>query len=706
VASVEKHTLIITEKPDAAQRIALALDLNQGAKRNQHDGVPYYTAKRDKEILVVPALGHLYTVAGESCGRDRYPVFDYKWVPRYVAERGADRIRTWLKVITELAKDADTFIDACDYDLEGSIIGYCILKYACGNKEKVSKRMKYSTLTKEELEKSYTELLPHLDFALIEAGQTRHEIDWLYGINLSRALTAVTKNSSGTYANLSTGRVQGPILKFLVERERSVRSFVPVPYWRIRAQIEICGRLFEAQYEKQVVESNSEARSILSACKEKNAQVKSIETRQFRQPQPVPFDLGTLQNEAYKLFGYTPRRTSSIAQRLYLDALISYPRTSSQKLPSTIDYKAVLRNLNKIQQYRSLAAELLAKPELKPHEGKKDDPAHPAIYPTGNPPERILDSAESNIWNLVVRRFLAVFSEPAIRQSMKIQIDIDGQSFHLNGMRTLEEGWLRFCRPYGGSEEILLPAIKEGQQISVKKVILEDRFTNPPPRYNPASLLRKMEKTEIGTKATRADIIQTLYDRKYIRDDRMIVTDLGLEILEVLRIHCPKVISVKLTRDLEERMDKISQKDEKREDVIASVVETLKPILEGIKENEKEIGERLTNAARKARLDERIIGPCLICRTGRLLTLYSRKTGKRFVGCSNYFKGVCKTSFPLPQKGAIIPLNRSCRQCGWPTIQIRTKGRRSWILCINSKCPSKRERRQRIEMRSMQQRST
>ncbi len=132
-----------------------------------------------------------------------------------MAERGASKIRVWLKVIAKLAGDAGDFVDACDFDIEGSIIGYCILKYACGSKEENAKRMKYSTLTKEELQESYAHLLPHLDFALVEAGLTRHEVDWLYGINLSRALTTAAKNCSGQYATISTGRVQGPTLKFL-----------------------------------------------------------------------------------------------------------------------------------------------------------------------------------------------------------------------------------------------------------------------------------------------------------------------------------------------------------------------------------------------------------------------------------------------------------------------------------------------------------
>jgi DNA topoisomerase-1 len=696
---MKKYTLIVTEKPDAAHRIASALNEKGKAEKKEDNGVPYYVAKRDKEIVVVPALGHLYTVAEERKGRDYYPVFNFRWVPRYAAERGAKQIRTWIETISKLANDADMFVDACDYDIEGSVIGYCILKYACGNKENVSKRMKYSTLTKEELEKSYAELRPHLDFALIEAGGTRHEVDWLYGVNLSRALTIPARNWSGKYATLSTGRVQGPTLKFLVSREKSIRSFVPTPYWEIKAEVEINGSVFEAEYDKQKIEI--EADTIINACKRKNGQIEKIDVKRFKQNPPVPFDLGTLQSEAYGLFGYTPRRTSFIAQRLYLDALISYPRTSSQKLPPEINYKAILKKLSRVPKYKKLAKELLRKPELKPREGKKKDPAHPAIYPTGKLPERDLDDSEKKVLDLVVRRFMAVFSEPATKQTMKVCINVNGHHFYLRGRQTLKEGWPRFYKPYLRSEEVLLPPIEEGQTIEVKKVTSEDKFTRPPPRYNPGSLLRKMEETEIGTKATRANIIQTLCDRKYVREERMVVTNLGFEVLEVLEKYCPPVVSIKLTSELEERMDKIQAKREKRENVLVDAVEILKPVVQELKEKEKIIGEQLSNAIKRARLEERIIGACPVCGTGKLMILNSRKTGKRFIGCTNYFKWKCETSFPLPQKGSVRPLGRNCRGCGWPTVQVWIKGKRPWTLCFNPDCPLKKERRKKIEMRNM-----
>ncbi len=326
---MEKYTLVITEKPDAANRIATALDAEGKPKRNVSNGVPYYQAFRDGNIVVVPALGHLFTITSKEKGR-RYPVFDYQWVPRYQAERSASRIRVWLKVIAKLAKDAGNFVDACDFDIEGSIIGYNILKYACDGKEATAKRMKYSTLTKEELQDSYTHLLPTLDFALVEAGLTRHEVDWLYGINLTRALTEAAKSCSEQYATLSTGRVQGPTLKFLELREKTINSFVPTPFWTLTAKITINDTAFEVEFEK-TLENKVQATAILDACKTKECQIEKVTAKEFFQNPPIPFDLGTLQSEAYRIFKYTPIRTSIIVQKLYIKALISYPRTKQPK---------------------------------------------------------------------------------------------------------------------------------------------------------------------------------------------------------------------------------------------------------------------------------------------------------------------------------------------------------------------------------------
>jgi DNA topoisomerase-1 len=692
---LRSYTLIITEKPDAASRIASALDFEGKAEKKLENGVPYYVAKRREDIVVVPALGHLYTVAEKKRGKRGYPIFDFHWVPRYLAERGAAWIRTWLKVISKLTENADKFIDACDYDIEGSIIGYSILKYACGDKQNIAQRMKYSALTKEELEKSYIKPLSSLDFALIEAGLTRHEVDWLYGINLSRALTTAAKNYSGKYAALSTGRVQGPTLKFLETREKRIKCFVPTPYWNIKAKIKIGRRLLEAEYQKNPVEIKLEAEKIIESCQGRDGETEKVMVKTFRQMPPFPFDLGSLQREAYRLFRYTPMRTSTIAQRLYLAALISYPRTSSQKLPPEIGYTAILKKLSIIPEYREDAGELLAKPVLKPTEGKKIDSAHPAIYPTGNLPEKSLNSAEENVWDLVVRRFIAVFAEPALMQRINVTFNINGTTFQLNGRQILDAGWIHFYAPYFKSADAVLPPMEEGQKVTVKQVVLEDKFTAPPARYNPSTLLKRMEKEEIGTKATRAGIIQTLNNRTYTREERIVVTDLGMEVVDVLNEYCPAVVSLELTRKLEERMSAIQQGNETRENVLRDTIEILKPVTEQLKENEWAIGELLSQALMKARLEERVIGACPICQDGKLVILRSRKSGKRFIGCTNYFEGTCKTSFPLPQKGLAMPTTIVCRSCGWNTVRIWIKGKRPWYICFNPMCPTKKKDKKR-----------
>jgi DNA topoisomerase-1 len=684
-----KYTLIITEKPDAASRIAAALDLGGNVKKTVAHGVPYYQVCRNGDVVIVPALGHLYTLAEEKKGKRDYPVFSYRWVPRYVAERKASRIRVWLEVISKLAEDADVFVDACDFDVEGSIIGYCILKFACGGKEQTAKRMKYSTLTKEELQESYDHLLSHLDFSLVQAGLTRHEVDWLYGINLSRALTSAAQGAGGRYATISTGRVQGPTLKFLEEREKAVRSFVPTPYWTITAKIDISGVACVAEYEK-ILQTKQEATQVMAACKAKEGVVEAVAVEEFALNPPFPFDLGALQSEAYRIFRYTPMRTSSVAQRLYLDALISYPRTSSQKLLPTIGYKTILRKLAKVQVYAEQASELLSKPILKPSEGGKVDSAHPAIYPTGNLPQKPLGVPEKNIFDLVVRRFMAVFGEPARRQAVKVTLSLNGNRFSLNGARTLSEGWLGLYKPYHQVKDDFLPPVTVGQKVAVKRVVLKDDFTKPPSRYNPRSLLLKMEQENIGTKATRAATIQTLLDRKYLfGTDAFGVSELGFEVTEILSSCCPTVVLPELTRSLEREMDEVQQGIETKEAVLQNAVSVLKPVISELKAKEQVIGQRLSQALKNAWVDQRTLGVCPKCHEGKLVILRSKTSGKRFVGCTNYFEGKCNLTFPLPQRGEIKPLKSACRSCGCPVVSVWLKRKQPWKLCLNPNCPSK-----------------
>jgi DNA topoisomerase-1 len=679
--------LIIAEKPDSAKRIATALSQSTVIKPKRGDLPLYEIMRNGDRVKVMSALGHLYTLKQSRKGWD-YPILEMGWVPRYEVEKSAKKTKLFIEKFRELSLGAESFIVATDYDTEGETIAYCILKYACGERAlKNARRMRFSTLTDKELASAYENPISQLDFRMAEAGETRHKVDWLFGINVSRALILAVKHAVGRYRTLSTGRVQGPALAFVANRETAIRSFVPTPYWAIDGKAEVQGKLYSLEYSKAKVPVKNEAQRIQAHCLGKKGNVTEIKGKLISNMPPYPFDLGSLQTESYRLFGFTPSRTLSLAERLYLAALISYPRTASQKIPPSLDAKGILRSLARLEQYRKLATVLAEKEKLVPNQGKKDDPAHPPVTPTGTlPPKEGLPEPERRIYDLVVRRFMAIYGDPSISESMKAAVDVDGEIFYLRGRKTVEKGWTKFYEPYFKTEEISLPDMKEGQLLDNIEVAIQEKFSNPPPRYNPSTLLTLMEVQGIGTKATRAEIIDTLYRRGYVTGERISITELGLALMDVLRDYSPQLLSVEMTRQLEQDMGRIQSGETREEDVLSKTLGFLKPILGDFKKMENAIGATLDKALQRISGKSRAIGACRVCRTGELVVIRSRTTGKRFIGCTNYRKGECSFSSPLPQKGELETTGKTCKVCGFPIIIIRTKGRRPWQLCINMKC--------------------
>jgi len=665
--------------------VAEALGEKAEPRKISVGGVPFYEVSLgDDKVLVCSALGHLYAVAAKGEGsRSEYPVWDFAWKPKHLVERGQKRQERWIRSIAKVSREADLFINACDYDIEGSLIGYTILKYACDGADKKAQRMKFSTLTNKELRQAYKNLLPQLDFQLAYAGMCRHEVDWLYGINLSRALTQAAYKASQRYSTLSTGRVQGPTLKFIVEREKEIESFVPTPYWVLRTKIDVDGRLVDAEYEIERFEVKTDGEKVAKDCAGQSGVIDKLDSRSYVLLPPTPFDLSTLQSEAYRHFWFTPRVTLGIAERLYLDQLISYPRTSSQKLPPSIGYEDVLKGIGRMQAYGMHAANLLKTGRLVPNEGKREDPAHPAVYPTGGIAKRSLDAREQKLFDLVVRRFLATFGEAATKQADKATVKIDAHTFFLRGSRILKKGWTEYYGPYAKFEEVTLPPLREGQQIKISTIRLEEKRTQPPPRFNPSSLLKTMEEAEIGTKATRADIIETLYQRNYVKDQRMAATPLASRVIDILTKHCPKVIDVSFTRELETMMEHIEQGQQTRENVLVETVDYLKPVIEELKLKELEIGKELTSIINDMWQSSITLSvPCPKC-ASVLKVVRNPRTRKRFIGCTGKWDKGCAFSLPVPQLGELTLLDKLCPACGFQMIQVRARGRRPMISCSN-----------------------
>jgi len=638
--------LIITEKPSSAEKVAFALAEGKPVKKKNKQCSYYELKHNNKNILVTSAVGHLYGLAEKNKGSWTYPVFDIVWEPTYKTSKEAHYVKDYIDTITMLATKAEEFTIACDYDIEGEVIGLNVIRFAC--KKKDAHRMKFSTLTKGDLVEAYEQKLNHLDWGQANAGETRHKLDWFYGINLSRALTSSVK-AAGSFKVMSIGRVQGPALKLLVDREKEVQAFKPEPFWRISFQGKYKSSPIEAWHKEDRIFQEEKVKNILTKTKgATEATISEIANVVRNQAPPAPFNLTDLQSESYALFKITPKETLALAQNLYLAGVTSYPRTSSQQLDPKLEFRKILSDLAKQPMYQMLAQQLLKEKELKPNNGKKTDPAHPAIYPTGQAPGD-LKPREQRVYDLIVKRFMATFAQPAVRETMTVQFDVKGEEFIAKGTRTLQENWHIFYKPYLKMEEVTMPAMKKGEKVAIDKIEQHDEETQPPARFNQSSIIKELEKRNLGTKATRAEILDTLFRRGYAEGVKITVTKLGMETERILEKYAPTIVDEKLTADFEGDMEKIREGKEKPETVLDKAKKFLMSLLTDFKKKEKQVGQEIIHSIRETEQVANYMGICPNCKEGKLMV----RRGKygRFIGCDKYPD--CKTIFNVPKAGML-----------------------------------------------------
>jgi len=747
----EGYELIITEKPQAALKIASAL--GKPIKRD-NQRVPYYEVDRQGEkIIVACAVGHLFTLKQKNSGSD-VPIFDIDWVPNFLARKN-DFTKRYYDTLLKLAKNAGSLTVATDFDIEGEVIGLNVVRFICNQKD--ANRMKFSTLTEKEINKAYDEKFHSISWGQAIAGETRHYLDWFYGINFSRALMNAIK-TTGKFRIMSIGRVQGPALNLIVKKEREIQAFKPKPYWQIFITVDderlrgrdnsqssiTCARSgagknkLELKYNKDVFEKGE-----LKKFENLNGKTATAETKKSEQiiPPNPPFNLTTLQTEAYKFHGITPSKTLQAAQSLYLSGLISYPRTSSQKLPDSINYKEILNNLSKKYNVKNLIT------RKKPVEGKKTDPAHPSIHPTGE--EQILSGDEEKIYNLVVKRFLSLFCDDAIIDNKKVSVKVnniisheqklkgklsgpkdkgvsfgeenrrlsridnkkvsakvDDLMFNARGTEIRKKAWMEIY-------PIKLKEIEIQDMNGKVKIInsrIEEKETKPPKRFSPASIISELEKRNLGTKATRSSILETLYGRGYIKEKSIEATSLGISLINTLEKYSPIIIDEELTRHFEKEMEKIQESKKnfkqtplgvpqiielrgKEDKIIDKAKETITKIAKQFVKNEKKIGIELLNAnikLQEKQKQENKLNLCPICKKGDLAITYSRKTRRHFVACNAYPD--CKTTYSLPPNGTIKKTDKNCESCGFPMLMLLKKARKPWFFCFNSECETNKKR--------------
>ncbi|MEW5955423.1 MAG: DNA topoisomerase [Candidatus Micrarchaeota archaeon] len=1189
------NVLLLAEKPQAAAKIAAALAEGQPRQLRRKQTYWFEFERGGNHLFVVPAVGHLYGLRSTEKGYG-YPSFEVEWAPSSEISKTSAFTKDYLKNIEALSKKADEFVAATDWDLEGEVIAANILEYGCGVKN--PKRMYFSTLVAEDLVDAFENAKPQ-DKKAVEAGRTRHEVDWIWGINLSRALMAAIKKA-GAFRVMSVGRVQGPALALLAKKEKEIAAFKPEPYWQLFAH-ELPHELrFTHEEDKFFEKEKAQAAYENSLAGQKNARVTSVEKKEYRQSPPAPFDLTTLQLEAYRAFGLPPTQTLQVAQELYEAAAISYPRTASEKLPAKLNLQKIISKLAENPAYADLAKKLISGKRFKPHEGKKEDPAHPCfpadtviqladgieksfeeltenakwrfdrehksfyspcaedvwvlawnarngaiahaevngfwrtpspfanllkitlesresvvltpnhevgrfngksiefvqarslkegdvlamkpcirktrrkiiltekefvcaysreqrsafeckvtkdspppasrktiekmrnffplysdsqravllarlvghlvgdghiayekaggrrnrfpksmflsdvnglaellrdirelgfstnkpikrgkvlvcfssnaalnrvlialgapcgdkvvskfsipawieenaelsraflqaylgaelakpqansrnprdlreltvvmskvaetldsgkhffkqlkrglarfgietskikvrsksmrtkdgkqtyqlsfyinnqrenllrfftevgyaycgykeqlaekatayllarkvetqkrararnqakllyrrgsnaaeiarqlnmphstvkgwlfcskggkdsehvpiallkewrhfhgnaskmryasvatvsikrsprfvydlevkgchtyfansllvhncVHPTGQKPGSLPDY-QRKVYDLVVKRFLACFAPEAKRESATVRIALGSEPYAVSGARTVEPGWIEFYAPYADFDEVTLPPFKQGQQVEIEKVEMAEKETQPPKRYTQASLVKKLEDLELGTKATRAAIIQTLFDRGYAVGKSIEATPLGMTVYDALHKSSPEILSEEMTRGLEKEMDEIQEGRQSHDAVVADSRKELAAILSKFKPKEEAVGQELMKGLRSTQYAAAVLGKCSKCEKG-MLVLRRSKFGY-FVGCNAY--PACRNLYPLPKEAVAKPTGKTCEKCGTPIVTILRKGKRPFRMCLDTKCETKK----------------
>lgn len=642
--------LIVTEKDNAARRIAeiLSGDSASGERRN---GVNVYKWGGQR---VVGLSGHVVGVdfpPEYSEWRDVEPVelIDADVVTTPTRENIVATLRS-------LARKADEVVIATDYDREGELIGKEAYELIREETDAPVERVRFSSITDREVQKAF-ENPDEIDFDLAAAGEARQIVDLIWGAALTRFLSLSAKQLGNDF--ISVGRVQSPTLKLIVDREREIQAFDPDDYWEIVADLAKNGQGFEAQYfydddgsEAERIWAEDAAEAAYSDLSGRGtATVTEVRRRTRTDDPPAPFNTTAFISAASSL-GYSAQRAMSLAEELYTDGYLTYPRTDNTVYPDDLDPEELLGAFEGSYDFGDDAESLLAQEEIEPTRGETESTDHPPIHPTGELPDRDDIGADAwEIYELVVRRFFATVAEPATWAHLRVVAEASGRSLKANGKRLIEEGY-HGVYPYSSAGETVVPGVSEGDELSIDDVELEAKQTQPPRRYGQSRLIQHMEEMGIGTKATRHNIVEKLYDRGYVEDDPPRPTKLAEAVVTAAEEYADHVVSEEMTAQLEGDMTAIAEGEATLEEVTEESREMLGEIFEELRESREEIGEFLQESLKA----DRTLGPCPEC--GEDLLIRRSRQGSYFVGCDGFPE--CRFTLPLPSSGEPQVMDETC----------------------------------------------
>ncbi|HOA40401.1 MAG TPA: type I DNA topoisomerase [Halanaerobiales bacterium] len=637
-----KNTLVIVESPAKARTISKFLG---------------------KGYKVEASMGHVIDLPKSKIGID----IDNNFEPQYITIRGKGKILNKLK--SEL-KNSDEVLLATDPDREGEAISWHLYRALKLDKENV--RIEFNEITKTAVQKALKEARP-INKNLVDAQQARRLLDRLVGYKLSPLLW--TKVRKG----LSAGRVQTVAVKIICEREREIKSFVPEEYWTITVEFEKNGERFTAALlringKKVKISNEKDALKIVEELKNASFVVRKVKERDRRRNPLPPFTTSTLQQRAANTLNFPANKTMMIAQQLYegIDigaegtvGLISYMRTDSTR----VSEEAVNNARNYIRN--EFGDKYVPEKARNYSRSRGSQDAHEAIRPTSvdRHPEKIkkyLSADQYKLYDLIWRRFVASQMSPAIYRVLTINIEAgEKYLFRAIGSQIVFPGFLQI---YNGNEreDVLLPELVEGDSLPVKDYKPEQHFTQAPPRFTEASLVKTLEEEGIGRPSTYAPIISTIISRGYVERDgkQLVPTELGFIVVDLLSEYFPDVTDVEFTAQLEKRLDSIEEAEVDWKKVLADFYYPFADRLE-------EAREKMERVELASEVTDETCDKC-----GRPMVIKFGRYGK-FLACSGYPE--CRNTKPF-----LIKTGVKCPSCkDGDLIQRKTKRGRIFYGCTN-----------------------
>lgn len=674
--------IIISEKAIAGASIA-ALLAGKKVPISTLDNAQVLEFKKDSEdYTVIPLRGHIVDVDfppkySHWLGTDlkQLTVAPIEYVPTE---------RSIAQLLKKTAPKAETVIIATDADREGESIGVEALRFVKQANPGIKVfRAYFSAITKKDIDEAFSKLAL-VDYNFADSADARREIDLIWGAVLTRFLSLISGRLGKEF--LSVGRVQTPVLALIVDREKERLAFKQEKYWVLAAIFEKDKQQFEAEHKKGKFWKKEEAEAVL-AKKTQIGIVVKVESTERTLAKPVPFNTTEFLRAATVL-GLTAGEAMQHAETLYQMGLTSYPRTDNSTYPPTLDLKEILNELLKVPEFAPLAEKIFALGALRPSRGKETKD-HPPVHPVAAAQKHQLSERQWKVYELICRRFFATLAEDAVTSNQRVEIELNKEPFIARGQLIKKIGWKEFY-PYSTLKEVVLPRLEKGDEVKLVKLDMLEKETQPPARYSQSALIKLMEDLGLGTKSTRHEIIQKLYARHYIAGLKSIEPNkIAFAVIDSLEKHCKKVTEPKMTADLEKEMDEIAAGKKPKNNVVEDSRQILLGILGALLLEKNAVGSEL----RKALAEDSIVGKCTKPGCDGQLMIRKGKTGKRFLGCTKYPQ--CINSYPLPQLGKIVVLNKECAECKAPMIKIENN-RSRFEMCINHNCKTKEEWKKKV----------